>query len=103
MLTKASYIQDSEKQPFTVATIEGLGEVGLILFRDGQLAELKELERLAQIANIIRDNKGERVFSDEDIKVHIGEKMPPVVRDRVVQKTLEVNGLKIVQEEVKKN
>lgn len=103
MLTKDSYLELCKKTLFKIENIEGLGDVGLMLFRDGDYLRITELDPSHQVANVIVGDDGERVFSDEDVKEFIIEKLPITVRNSVIERVLEINGLMISQEEVKKN
>lgn len=103
MLTKDSFMSSCNRLPFTKTTVDGIGEVGLVLFREGEFDELKELDAETQIAKCIISDKGERVFSDQDVVDGIIKKMPIKTRNDIIHKVFEVNGLLATQEEIKKN
>ena len=103
MLTKESYLANSSKLPYTVVNIDGMGDVGLRLFRKPELKELDESDDLnKQVALMIIGEDGKRVFSDEDIE-GINETMPFAHKKAVIEKAFEVNGLSFETEEIKKN
>jgi len=103
MLTKDSFMSSCKKIPFAKTKIEGLGECGVILFREGEFEEFSKLTPNEQIANSIIGNDGERVFSDDDIQSCIVEKMTQVTKRRVIDSIADVNGWGQSKSEIKKN
>jgi len=91
------------KVPTTKTKIEGLGDVFVVLFREGDYDKIKELSAGEQIANALYMENGERVFSDDDVQPCIIEKMTTVTRNNVIKKMLEVNGMLATAEETKKS
>lgn len=103
MITKDSYMKSRVEIPYVVDEVEGFGKCGLVLFRDGELAEMVKLPQNEQIANCIIGEDGKRVFDDSDIEKCIKGEMETVVKNRIISKVLEVNGIGLTQSDVKKN
>jgi hypothetical protein len=103
MITKDSFLKSCQKIPFAKDSVDGFGECGLVLFREGELTEMVKLPQNDQIAQCVIGENGERIFSDDDIESCIKDKMTTIVKNRIIAKVLEVNGLGVTQEDVKKN
>ena len=101
MLSKDSFLSSCARIPFTKTSVDGLGEVGLILFREGEFDELKALDPEKQIAMCIISENGERVFSDQDVIDGMIKKMAVKVRNDLIRRVFEVNGFMATQEEKK--
>ena len=73
MFNKQSFIEASKKIPFKTMSIDGLGNVGIKLMRDGELQPFMDMETNKQIAELVISEDGERVFSDNDLELVKGK------------------------------
>ena len=103
MLTKDKFLSSCPKIPYTKTTVDGLGEVGVRLLRDGEPEKFSKLEINEQVANYLIGDDGERVFEDEDIEGCIADKMTLASKTNVMLKLREVNGGNAKQEDLKKS
>ena len=103
MLTKESFLASRVTIPFAKTEVEGLGECGIVLFREGEFEKFAELSVSEQIANAIIGEDGERIFNDNDIEKCIVKEMETVTKRNVIQAIYKVNGYRDTSKEVKKN
>ena len=103
MLTKEDFIKLSNSIPFQKVTIDGIGEIGLILFRSGEFEKFIELTPNQQIQFCVIDEKGERVFSETDVEGYIAKDMSNPHKKRILDMIIDVNTLNKTQDDIKKN
>ena len=102
MLTKEKFISSCNKIPFSKVKIEGLGEVGLRLFRKGEPEQIEDKTLEEQIGFVLIGDDNERIFSDEDISI-IENDFPFAYKKEIMEKLNFVNGLEYSQDDIKKN
>ena len=100
MLTK-DFIELRKTIPFAVEKVKNLGDVGIRLMRDGDLEEIEDFEVNKQIAWIIIDKNGCRVFSDDDIELVKLKFARPEKMD-IISAWRKANYYEVAQAEIKK-
>jgi hypothetical protein len=103
MFDKESFKVELSKIPFMKETIEGLGECGIRLFRDGEFDEISKKTASEQIAMCLIDANGKRLIEDNEVDELVQKGISGVAKSNILGKILEVNGYKVTQKEVKKN